>query len=222
MSDGPDTTPDGATEGGTTATVTREEAQDGPIVVSPSVYRRLTSGLPGFIVAMMSCMVIVGMVILLTPRRNQGAIPRVEYLGDLNAMQVVAPYTPQAPEGLSPQWYPTSSRLSGKTGGPVSWHLGYYTPQKQYAALEQSNEPAGGPGGYVDRMTSQGRADGTVQIAGVAWDRALRKDKDQRSLIRHLPGMTIVVTGTASYDELAVLAGSLKAHPKPTPSPSRS
>lgn len=192
-------------------------AGDGPVVVSPAAYRRLMSGLPGYAVAMLCCLAIAGLVLLITPRRNQNAVLRVDYGGDLAGLVVVAPYPVWAPEGLPAGWYPTSSRLTGTTGGPLAWHLGFYTPGKQYAAVEQSDERPGDRGGFVDRMTSQGRPDGTVIVAGAPWDRTFRKDKDQRSLVRRLPGVTLVVTGTASYDELAVLAGSLRRQPKPSP-----
>lgn len=227
MSDGPDSTPaaGGAGEAEATAgtaTATRTAVKE-TFTVSPSVYRRLMSGVPGFTVAMLACLVVVGLVLLLTPRNDPDTVPRVDYTGDLTGLRAVAPYTPQAPEGLPPQWYPTSSRLSGTSGGPVAWHLGFYTPQKQYAALEESDESPGGAGGFVDRMTSQGRPDGSTLIGGVTWDKTFRPDKKQRSLVHRLSGLTIVVTGTASYDELATLAGSLKAQPKPsqaaTPAP---
>jgi hypothetical protein len=202
-------------EPGTTVTATRTPGE--PIVVSASLYRRLKSGLFGFSMAMLSCLVVVGLVILITPRRNEGAIPRVDYQGDQSGLMAIAPYQVQAPEGLPAQWYPTSTRLSGHTGGPVSWHLGFYTQGKEYAALEESNETPAGAGNFVDRMTSQGHPDGTSQIAGATWDRTFRPDKKQRSLVRRLPGLTLVVTGTASYDELAVLAGSLRPQPKASP-----
>ncbi|GAB3986515.1 hypothetical protein GCM10029978_102250 [Actinoallomurus acanthiterrae] len=190
------------------------QAGEGPIVVSPSVYRRLMSGFPGFAMAMLSCLVIVGFVLLVTPRRNPNSMPQVDYRSDVNGLVATAPFTVQAPQGLGPKWYPTSSRLTGRANGPVGWHLGFYTPDKQYAALEQSNEGPDGSAGFVSRMTSQGRPDGSLQVAGATWDKTFRKDKHQRSLVRRLPGVTLVVTGTASYEELAILAGSLKPQPK--------
>jgi hypothetical protein len=189
-------------------------AGEGPIVVSPSVYRRLMSGFPGFAMAMLSCLVIVGFVLLVTPRRNPNAMPQADYRSDLNGLVATAPFTVQAPQGLDPKWYPTSSRLTGRANGPVGWHLGFYTPDKQYAALEESNEGPDGSAGFVARMTSQGRPDGSLQAAGATWDKTFRKDKHQRSLVRRLPGVTLVVTGTASYEELAMLAGSLKPQSK--------
>lgn len=201
-------------EPGTTATAAKEP--EGPLVVSPSLYKRLTSGFPSFVMAMLACLVVVGLVILITPGRNEGAMPRADYQSDLSGLTAIAPYQAQAPQGLPQKWLPTSTRLSGHAGGPISWHLGFYSPQKEYAALEESNETPDGPGNFVDRMTSQGRPDGTAQIAGATWNREFRSDKKQRSLVRKLPGMTLIVTGTASYDELAVLAGSLRPQPKPS------
>lgn len=205
----------GRTEPGTSATAVKEP--EGPVMVSPSVYRRLMSGLPGLIVAMLVCL-LAGLVILLTPRRNEGAMPRADYSSDLTGLVATAPYQVLAPEGLPPQWYPTSTRLTGQAGGPVSWHLGFNAPDKEYVALEESNETPDGVGRFIDRMTSQGHPDGTSQIAGVTWDRTFRPDKKQRSLVHRFPGMAIVLTGTASYEELAVLANSLKPQPKPTTS----
>lgn len=202
-------------EPGTTVTATRAPGE--PIVVSASLYRRLTSNLFGFSMAMLSCLVVVGLVILITPRRNESAIPHVDYHSDLSGLVAIAPYQVQAPEGLPAQWYSTSTRLSGHAAGPISWHLGFATPGKEYAALEESNETPAGAGNFVDRMTSQGHPDGTSQIAGATWDRAFRPDKKQRSLIRRLPGLTLVITGTASYDELGVLAGSLRPQSKTSP-----
>jgi uncharacterized protein DUF4245 len=59
-------------------------------------------------------------------------------------------------------------------------------------------------------MTNRDRAVGSRQVAGATWAEYHREDKRQRSLVRLLPGVTLVVTGTASFDELAVLAASLR------------
>lgn len=174
-----------------------------------AAYRRLASGLPAYTVAMLCCLVMVGLVLLVTPRRNEDAVPRIDYRGDLAGLTAVAPYAVRAPRGLPPTWSSTSSRLSGTANGPVAWHLGFSTPRGRYAALEESNER----GDFVARMTSNGRPDGALTAGGATWQRTLRADKDQRSLVLRPPGVTFVVTGTASYDELAVLAASLRPAP---------
>lgn len=205
-----------AEAGGGPGTTTTEAAKpEGPVVVSKRTYSRLTSGMAGMTIATLACLA-CGLLLFLTPRRNHAGLPEVDYSSDLTGLVSTAPYQVLAPGGLPRKWYPTSTRLTGSAGGPVSWHLGYSTPTDEYAALEESNETPDGPGHFVDRMTSQGHPDGTMQVAGANWTKTFRPDKKQRSLVQRFQGMTIVLTGTASYEELATLAGSLKPQRKPT------
>jgi hypothetical protein len=187
-----------------------------PVVeVSPGVHKRLTTGLGGFAMAMGACLLLVLAIYVVTPRSDKEVLPTVDYTSQLWAMRNDAPFTAYAPEGLGPRWRPTSSRLTGlDTGGqkPVAWHLGFVTPGDEYAALEQSNEKASE---YVPRMTNSSTPLGTQQVAGVTWSKYHRKDKKANSLARTLPdGVSLVVTGTASYEELAILAASLKPQKK--------
>ncbi|MFC6934141.1 DUF4245 domain-containing protein [Actinomadura yumaensis] len=182
--------------------------------MSAAVHKRLTTGLGGFTLAIAACLLIVAAIWAITPRGTKEVLPTVDYGSQLWAMSKDAPYTVHAPQGLAPGWRPTSSRLHGLEGGgqPVAWHLGFVTPADEYAALEQSNEPAAK---YVPRMTNSKNAIGAQQVAGTTWAKYYRKDKKQNSLARTLPdGVSLVVTGTASFEELAVLAGSLKPQPK--------
>ncbi|WP_433477188.1 DUF4245 domain-containing protein [Spirillospora sp. CA-142024] len=185
------------------------------IEVSPGVHKRLTTGLGGFAMAMGACLLLVLAIYVITPRSNKEVLPTVDYGSQLWAMRNDAPFTVYAPEGLPARWRPTSSRVNGLDSGgdePVSWHLGFVTPSDEYAALEQSNEKAPE---YVPRMTNSSKPVGTQQVNGVTWTKYYRKDKKANSLARTLPdGLSLVVTGTASYQELAVLAGSLQPQKK--------
>ncbi|MES9537150.1 DUF4245 family protein [Actinomadura sp. NPDC000600] len=187
-----------------------------PVVeVSPGVYKRLTTGLGGFTMAMGACLLLVLAIYVITPRSDKEVLPTVDYGSQLWAMRNDAPYTVYAPEGLPIHWRPNSSRVHGLGSGgkdPVAWHLGFVTPSEQYAALEQSNEKASE---FVPRMANSSQPVGTQQVNGVAWTKYHRKDKKANTLARTLPnGVSLVVTGTASYAELAVLAGSLKEQAK--------
>ncbi|MBO2463803.1 DUF4245 domain-containing protein [Actinomadura sp. LCR2-06] len=175
--------------------------------------------------AMGACLLLVLAIFVITPRDNKEVLQTVDYSAQLWALRSDAPYTAYAPEGLPPHWRPTSSRLSGlDTGGkqPVAWHLGFVTPKGEYAAFELSNEKAGQ---FVPRMATSSKPVGEQQVGGAAWTKYHRNDKKANTLARTLPdGVSLVVTGTASYEELAVLAGSLKPQPKqgagPAPSAS--
>ena len=202
------------------------EAADGrPVIeVSPGVHKRLTTGLGGFTMAMGACLLVVLAIYLVMPRSDEEVLPTVDYSSQLWALRNDAPYTVHAPEGLPPGWRPTSSRLNGLNSGgkkPVAWHLGFVAPSDEYAAVEPSNEKADQ---YVPRMANSSKAVGTQTVNGVAWTKYNNKGKKANSLARTLPdGVSLVVTGTASYEELAVLAGSLKPQQKDgrlAPSPS--
>lgn len=187
-----------------------------PIPVSPGVHKRLTTGLGGFTLAMGVCVLLAMAIYAVTPRADEQVLPTVDYASHLWVMKNDAPYTVHAPEGLPAGWRPTSSRVHGLDAPegekPVAWHLGFVTPSDEYAALEQSNEKASE---YVPRMANSSQPLGTMQVAGATWKKYHRDDKHANSLARTLPsGISLVVVGTATYEELAVLAGSLKPQKK--------
>jgi hypothetical protein len=197
-----------------------------PARVSEGTYKRLTSGVGQFALAIGACFALVLVVMLLTPGNNilnnpKETLPSADPSEGATALRFSAPYVSWAPQGLPANWHCTSSTLSGTTRqsgkDPVSWHVGYVTPDSQYAALEQSNEkPANA---FIGRMTNvrptmPGALKGTRDIAGATWEEYFRTDKKQYSLVRRLPDLTLVVSGTASYDELATLAASLQPQPK--------
>jgi hypothetical protein len=200
--------------------VSGDRPQSTPQQVSDGTYKRLTSGVGQFALAIGACLALVGLIMLISPRSDKQTLPQVDAGSAAEAMRLTAPYVSYAPVGLPAGWRATSSRLSGGTG-PLAWHLGFLTPSDQYAALEESDERPAAT--FVTRMTNVDPLGpkslaGTRQVAGATWNEYYRKDKNQNSLVRELPTVTLVVTGTASYDELALLAGSLRPQPKPTPS----
>ncbi|MEV4253162.1 DUF4245 domain-containing protein [Spirillospora sp. NPDC049652] len=185
-------------------------SQPRSVQVSPGIYKRLTTGLGGFASAIVACLLLVGVIFLITPRSNKELLPTVDYGSQAWALAHNGPYQAWGPQGLPAGWRATSARLTGlgEKGKPVQWHLGFLAPSGQYAALEESNEKAKE---YVPRMTNSKNALGSRTVNGVTWDTYFRRDKKANSLARTLPdGVSIVVTGTASYDELAVLAAALK------------
>jgi hypothetical protein len=154
---------------------------------------------------------IVGAAWLLVVGAGRQPPPRVDVGRQAARLGALAPYPAYVPMALPAGWRAVSTRITGSpANAPVAWHLGYVTARGAYAALEESDED---PAAFVPRMANRDRPVGTQQVAGAAWDRYFRPDKKQYSLARRLPGVTLVVTGTASYDELATLAAAL--HPRP-------
>jgi hypothetical protein len=184
--------------------------------VTPGTFKRLTAGPGQFALAIGACLLLVAVVFLITPRHHDTdeLRPTITYAWEVKALTRAAPYEVYAPEGLPTAWRANSSRLTGTnassypvTGKPVGWHLGFATPTGQYASLEESNEPAGD---YIRRMTNVPKPTGTVAINGLTWEKYYQKDKKQSSLVNRQPKSTLIVTGTADFPELSVLAGSLK------------
>ncbi|MFI6844638.1 DUF4245 domain-containing protein [Kitasatospora sp. NBC_00085] len=119
-----------------------------------------------------------------------------------------APYPLLTPEGLSDRWRATSVSYDpaslGKGKGNA-WHLGFVTPSGQYAAIEQSDVDRAV---LLDSAVAGGKPDGTSEVAGQSWERVA--GPKARALAVQSGGATTLVTGTASYEELAELAQALK------------
>jgi hypothetical protein len=156
-----------------------------------------------------SLLVVLGIVIglvLLVPRSNRVTQPPVDVAAGARAAASQVQFTPSVPSGLPPGWRATSVRTTRSTASVLTWHAGYMTADDQYAAVEQGQ---GAPAEWVRSQTNRGREQGTQEVDGVAWRRFVRLDKVQHSLVHERGDVTTVVTGTASFEDLALLAGSL-------------
>jgi len=217
-----DTDQTGPAEGGSAPGPKRETR-----TVTEGTLKRYLSGPGQFVLAIGACLALILAVFLITPTEDDKPLPRtIDYTWNAKEFARKAPYQTYAPAGLPAPWAATGSRLTGTNAtakeaakGTVAWHLVLVAPSQRYAAFEQSNENPDGPKGFVARMTNVPKstpenAEGRQTAGGAEWERYYQRDKKQYSLVRRLPDSTIVLTGTASYDELAVLAGSLVAQPK--------
>ncbi|MER6396600.1 DUF4245 domain-containing protein [Kitasatospora sp. NPDC001603] len=162
---------------------------------------------------MVLSMLAVGLVVwvgyLFLPHDAGGdGVRTVEYKVAAASAKRAAPYPLLAPEGLSDKWRATSVKydpasLGGGRGN--CWHLGFVTPAGQYAAVEQSDIA---PGSLVGSLVADGKPDGSSEVAGRVWERI--QGGKSRALTFQSGGGTTVLTGTASYEELAELAQALK------------
>jgi len=172
---------------------------------------RLAGGIWQGATAMAVCAGLVALIWLLIAGVGRQPPPRVDVAEQAVRLRAIAPYQTYVPRRPPAGWRATSSRITGtRTKGPVVWHLGYLTTRDEYVALEESDE---NPATLVPRMTNRDKPIGLQQVAGATWARYYRPDKKQNSLVRRLSGVTLIVTGTASYDELATLATSLRPWP---------
>jgi hypothetical protein len=119
-----------------------------------------------------------------------------------------ADYPLVVPQGLSGEWQPTSVRTDAgaatEPGTPVTLQIGWYTPDGEYAGYVISDDAG------VDALTDvldDATADGTVQVDGEAWQRSTTQ-RGETALTRTEGAATLLVTGSASEEELETLAAA--------------
>ena len=157
----------------------------------------------------LAVVVVVAVVIWLVgyPRSHDESVHTVDIGPTLKAVERIAAYHALIPGGLSEDWRPTSAHIGHRSGHarPTSLHIGYVTPDDEYAALEESDASRDG---FVAATTDRAPVAGSRVIDGVTWEE--RAKGSTRSLVRAIGDVTVIVTGTASYAELAELAASLR------------
>lgn len=181
---------------------------------TPTPKTRPESSFLNYAVALLAlCALVAGAVLLFSPSQEERISP-IDYTPEAFALSTTAPYTAYVPEDLPEDWLPTSSRLDlggGEAGGeptePVVWDVGFATPQDEYASLRIGDAD---PEAFIAEHTENAEPVGTEeQVDGQTWQR-YANEEGRVSLVRELDDATLVVTGTADYPELAVLAGSLE------------
>lgn len=171
----------------------------------------LRGGLAG-----LGCMLGAAVLVVAIPAPHTAQPVAISYRGDQAALARLAPYPAVAPAGLPASWTPVSSELTtgGAAGaGTVTWALGYSTPDGALASLEETNASAAP---FVRRMTNNGTVLLPAQPApagpgGRAWTFSATPARGQRSMYVVSPaGFTVVVTGSATWADLRLLAASLR------------
>lgn len=153
-------------------------------------------------------------VLALDPRPEGNGLRTVDWSQSVPQAVAAANYPIAVPVGLEPGWRTTSARVTQTPDGSAAWHIGFVTPQEEYAGVEQSD---GDVDAFVKDMTRQARRviyDG----AGGNWvslQRTIGAETRRSLVLWPEPGGTygksvVIVTGTASWDELRQLAEAVR------------
>ncbi|WP_370414681.1 DUF4245 domain-containing protein [Streptomyces fradiae] len=150
-------------------------------------------------------MVAAGVMYLFIPHDEKAdPVEAKDYRVELLTAQRAAPYPVLAPQGLGDDWKATV--VSYKREEHDAWRLGFLDPDTQYVAVQQSTED---PKKYVPKVTMEAKNTGkTRSVGGREWQ--LWEGPKYDALVRSEGGATTVVTGTASFDRLAQMAGALQ------------
>jgi hypothetical protein len=148
-----------------------------------------------------------GVIYLFIPHdEDKDPVRVVDYSVEVKTASRAAPYPVATPRGLSDEWRATSVRFEGAGSDGGAWHLGFMSPDNEYATVEQSDAD---PKTFVDDVTFGAEKTGrTVRLAGETWTRYEGEKYD--ALVRTEPEVTTVVAGTAPLKQLKQLAAALE------------
>ena len=152
----------------------------------------------------------VALILIITHRNHT----QVQMPVDFNSAVAVAA-TQDDIDVLVPSQVPagyamTSARFEPETYGNATdmrWYLGYRTTSNDFISLWQSTV---GVTRIVDAALDGGQCAGAVNIAGHAWQRCANVKASDRALATTIDDTTVVVSGTAAWQELETFVGLLK------------
>jgi hypothetical protein len=153
---------------------------------------------------------IVALLVLIVPRPSAVSQPPIDVPGTAQGAAADAQFPLAVPRGLPPDWKATSAQLLTSVDNVQTWHVGYETSSAQYAALEQAKNVTTN---WVRTNSGGGNAVGQQLVGGTTWTQLLHENRLQRTLLLTTGAMTVMVTGTASWEDLGKLAASISPAP---------
>jgi len=156
-------------------------------------------------------------VVWWTNFRQSADVQPVKAIDPSTSVQLAANragYQLLVPTDLPRGYRPTSVRTDAGTAGegdPVTLQIGYVTPSDQFAEFVVSDDPRADA---VTSLLNDATAGGSVQIGADTWTRATRlHERDEETVLSHtVDGVTVVVSGSATEQELETVAGSLRPY----------
>lgn len=153
---------------------------------------------------------VVGGLVAIVPRVSQVSQPPVDVESVAVAIAQQTQWPIEAPQGLPDGWRATSVRYVRSTGGLMTWHAGYLSPDGRYVALEQTQDATDE---WVSAQTNRAPRTGELQAAGRTWVTYVRNVKVQNSIVNRPTAsgaLTTIVTGTGTFEELKTFAEALR------------
>ncbi|WP_165063902.1 DUF4245 domain-containing protein [Marisediminicola senii] len=175
-----------------------------------SIKHRTNQTISNLLLALGASLAIVLLIVLVVVRPDQPPAEPTDYV------TVAAQAQPGVDQQLAtpvlpPEWSANRAELEPALDESFTWYIGFLTPEDRFIALEQGIDPTPG---WIAQKLGRGGPTSTQQIGGVEWDVYDRRDNDDAgnyafSLAATIGETPVLLHGTASEDEFAVLAASV-------------
>jgi Protein of unknown function (DUF4245) len=157
------------------------------------------------------CLVIVGWTTLRQSRDAADPVHEVDPSTSVQLAAARASYDLLVPQGLDAGYRPTSTRTDAgdaTDGDPVTLEIGYLTPEDEFAGFVVSDDRgAKAVAAVLDGAEEQG----SVELGGQTWTRSVT-ERDETALSREDDEVVLVVTGSASDEELETVAAAVRPY----------
>lgn len=183
---------------------------DGGVSTAPRKSHYANGTVPNMVRSLLVVGALMALLWFMTPRVNTISGPKVDVAATAVDVKEQTGWPIVAAADLPQGWRETSARYVRSTGGLMTWHAGYQTPTGTYVAVEQTKDATNE---WVEAQTNRARRVGELEAAGRTWVKYERGAKVQNSLLdrpKESGQLTTLITGTATFDEMAAFAAYLK------------
>lgn len=184
-----------------------------PSAVDPAVERANRLNTANMLRSMLPLVLICLVIVWWTSLRQSGdvGVRTVDPSSTVQLAAARADYPLVVPTGLGDGYLVTSARTDAGDAGdgdPVTLQIGYLTPAEGYAGFIVSDDLGADP---VRAVLDGAQERGTVDVRGQSWTRSTTQ-KDETALSREADGIIVVVTGSASDEELEDVAAAVRPY----------
>jgi hypothetical protein len=190
--------------------MTMPDQEAAPTVAERRAARRANQTTFNLVLALIASLGIVLFLVVVVVRPEME--PRTVDYQQIGADAQTGIDEPLAAPDLPDGWSANRAELvAAPADGVARWEIGFLTPDGQYIGLVQGIDA--NPSWVADQVRSA-PAVGTERIGGLAWDAYDRREIDdpgnvEYALVTTAGASTIVLGGTASDQEFAVLAAAI-------------
>jgi hypothetical protein len=133
--------------------------------------------------------------------------PPVDYRAQVTGFSQVTGLPAVVPSSLPTAWQPNAARLSSTPRLGEHLRIGWATPGDRFAGLDEAD---GDPVALIRLVLGHrgSTVQDQVQIGPVTWD-VRASDRGERALTAGFGAVSVVLTGSATADQLRLLAASL-------------